>query len=132
MSIQRRCAEFSIRSGSATASRVRQRIEAVLDAARMKGWRVGENPARWKGHLATEMPQPRKVKPVRHRPALPWQRMGEFMAALRQRPGIAPLALRFIILIAARTGEVRGTRWQELDLEAGIWTVPGACMKVGR
>ena len=65
-----------------TASRVRQRIEAVLDAARVKGWRTGENPARWKGHLAGELPQPRKVKRVEHRPALPWQQMGEFMAAL--------------------------------------------------
>jgi integrase len=115
-----------------TASRVRQRIEAVLDAARVRGWRAGENPARWKGHLAAEMPPPRKVKPVRHRPALPWQRMGAFMAALAAREGVAALALRFAVLTAARTGEVRGMRWREVDLEAAVWTVPGERMKGGK
>jgi hypothetical protein len=115
-----------------TASRVRQRIEAVLDAARVKGWRAGENPARWKGHLAGELPPPRKVKRVRHRPALPWQRMGEFMAALARREGMAPLALRFAILTAARSGEVRGMRWSEVDLDVAVWTVPGERMKGGR
>jgi integrase len=115
-----------------TASRVRQRIEAVLDAARVKGWRTGENPARWKGHLAGELPQPRKVKRVEHRPALPWERMGEFMAALDDRDGIAALALRFVILTASRTGEVRGMRWREVDLDAKVWTVPGERMKAGR
>jgi hypothetical protein len=72
-----------------TASRLRQRIEAVLDAARVKGWRTGENPARWKGHLAGELPQPRKVKRVRHRPALAWQEIGAFMTALTARNGLA-------------------------------------------
>ncbi len=115
-----------------TASRVRQRIEAVLDAARVKGWRTGENPARWKGHLAGELPQPRKVKRVEHRPALPWERMGEFMAALDGREGIAALALRFVILAAARTGEVRGMRWREVDLDTKVWTVPGDRMKAGK
>ncbi|MBD0275599.1 MAG: tyrosine-type recombinase/integrase [Acetobacteraceae bacterium] len=115
-----------------TASRVRQRVEAVLDAARVEGWRGGENPARWKGHLAARMPAPRKVKPVRSRPALPWPRMGAFMAALRGRSGRAPLALRFIVLTAARTGEVRGMRWQEVDLDAAVWTVPGQRMKGGK
>ena len=115
-----------------TASRVRQRIEAVLDAARVKGWRTGENPARWKGHLAGELPQPRKVKRVHHRPALAWQDMGVFMAALGERDGIAALALRFVILTAARTGEVRGMRWREVDLDAKVWTVPGDRMKAGK
>lgn len=115
-----------------TASRLRQRIEAVLDAARVKGWRSGENPARWKGHLAGELPQPRKVKRVRHRPALAWQDMGAFMAALADRDGIASQALRFVILTAARTGEVRGMRWQEVDLDAKLWAVPGDRMKAGR
>ena len=115
-----------------TASRVRQRIEAVLDAARVKGWRNGENPARWKGHLAGELPQPRKVKRVTHRPALPWERMGAFMAALAERDGISALALRFVILAAARTGEVRGMRWREVDLDAKVWTVPGDRMKAGK
>jgi integrase len=115
-----------------TASRVRQRIEAVLDAARVKGWREGENPARWKGHLAGELPSPRKVKRVAHRPALPWDRMGAFMAALADREGIAPLALRFAILTAARTGEVRGMRWREVDPDAGVWVVPGERMKAAK
>jgi integrase len=115
-----------------TASRVRQRIEAVLDAARVKGWRTGENPARWKGHLAGELPQPRKVKRVRHRPALAWQDMGAFMAALDKREGIASQALRFVILTAARTGEVRGMRWREVDLDAKVWSVPGDRMKAGK
>jgi integrase len=115
-----------------TASRVRQRMEAVLDAAAVKGWRSGENPARWKGHLAGELPQPRKVKRVAHRPALPWERMGVFMAALAERDGMAALALRFVILTASRTGEVRGMRWREVDLSAKVWTVPGERMKAGR
>ena len=115
-----------------TASRLRQRMEAVLDAARVKGWRAGENPARWKGHLAGELPQPRKVKRVRHRPALAWQEMGPFMAALSTRDGISALALRFVILTASRTGEVRGMRWREVDLGARLWVVPADRMKAAK
>jgi integrase len=115
-----------------TASRVRQRIEAVLDAATVKGWRTGDNPARWRGHLAGELPQPSKVKRVAHRPALPWPQMGTFMAALGEREGMAALALRFVILTAARTGEVRGMRWREVDLKEKVWTVPGDRMKAGK
>jgi integrase len=115
-----------------TASRVRQRMEAVLDAARVKGWRSGENPARWKGHLAGELPQPRKVKRVQHRPALPWEQIGAFMATLAEREGIAALALRFVILTAARTGEVRGMRWREVDLDGKMWVVPGERMKASK
>ena len=115
-----------------TASRVRQRMEAVLDAARVKGWRTGENPARWKGHLAGELPQPRKVMRVRHRPALAWQDVGAFMATLAERDGISAQALRFVILTVARTGEVRGMRWREVDLDAKVWAVPGDRMKAGR
>lgn len=115
-----------------TASRVRQRIEAVLDFAQVKGWRSGDNPARWKGHLAGALPTPGKVKRVLHRPALPWSQIGPFMAALSQREGIAALALRFVILTAARTGEVRGMRWQEVDLVNRLWVVPGQRMKGGR
>jgi integrase len=115
-----------------TASRIRQRMEAVLDAARVKGWRTGENPAHWKGHLAGELPQPRKVKRVKHRPALAWQEICALMAALAERDGIAALALLFVILTAARTGEVRGMRWREVDLDAKVWNVPGDRMKAGR
>jgi integrase len=115
-----------------TASRVRQRIEAVLDAASVKGWRTGDNPARWKGHLAGELPPPRKVKRVVHRPALPWQQMGAFMTALAEREGMAARALRFTILTAARTGEVRGMRWREVDMDNKVWTVPADRMKAAR
>lgn len=115
-----------------TASRVRQRIEAVLDAAKVRGWRDGENPARWKGHLAGELPPPNKVRRVSHRPALPWQQMPDFMAALAERKGMTAKAVRFTILTACRTGEVRGMRWREVDLEAKVWTVPGERMKAGR
>lgn len=115
-----------------TASRVRQRIEAVLDAARVKGWREGDNPARWKGHLAGELPAPSKIKRVAHRPALPWQQMDAFMQALAKRDGMAAKAVQFTILTATRTGEVRGMRWREVDLEAKVWTIPGERMKAGR
>ena len=115
-----------------TASRVRQRMEAVLDAARVKGWRTGDNPARWKGHLAGELPPPAKVKRVRHRSALPWEQAGAFMATLSEREGMASLALRFAILTASRTGEVRGMRWREVDLDGKTWVVPGDRMKAGK
>jgi integrase len=107
-------------------------MEAVLDAARVKGWRTGENPARWKGHLAGELPQPRKVKRVKHRPALAWQDVGTFMAALIERDGISARALQFVILTASRTGEVRGMRWHEVDLDAKVWTVPPDRMKAAK
>lgn len=115
-----------------TASRLRQRIEAVLDAARVKGWRSGENPARWKGHLDHELPAPRKVRAVEHHPALPWPRVGDFMRALREKEGKAARALRFAVLTVARSGEVRGMRWREVDLEARVWTVPAERMKARR
>lgn len=116
-----------------TASRVRQRIEAVLDTARIRGWRQGsDNPARWRGHLAEELPPPRRVKRVEHRPALPWQEMPAFMAELAKVEGMGAAALRFAILTAARTGEVRGMTWGEVDMEAALWTVPAARMKARR
>jgi integrase len=115
-----------------TASRLRQRIEAVLDAARVRGWRAGENPARWKGHLSGELPPPGKVKRVRHHPALSWQETGAFLGALTERQGAAMQALRFAILTAARVGEVRGARWKEMDLEAKLWVVPADRMKASR
>ena len=112
-----------------TASRLRQRVEAVLDSARVQGWRTGENPARWKGHLAGALPPPSKVKRVQHRPALPWQDVSAFIVALSEREGMSALALRFVILTASRTGEVRGMRWREVDLEGKIWVIPGDRMK---
>jgi integrase len=115
-----------------TASRLRGRIEAVLDAARAADWREGENPARWKGHLAARLPSPRKVRPVEHQPSLSWQRIGAFLAELRRREGVAARTVEFAILTAARSGEVRGLRRGEVDLEAAVWTVPALRMKAGR
>lgn len=115
-----------------TASRVRGRIEAVLDYAAARGWREGENPARWRGHLARVLPARAKLAKVEHHPALPWREAGAFMAALRAREGMAARALELVILTAARTGEALGMRWGEVDLGDGLWTVPAERMKAGR
>ena len=117
---------------SETASRLRGRIEAVLDYAKAKGWREGENPARWKGHLDNLMPSRRKVAQVQHHAALPWAEVGAFMVALRGQAGVSALALEFAILTAARTGEVIGARWAEIDLDQATWTIPADRMKGGR
>jgi len=115
-----------------TASRVRGRIEAILDWARVNGHRDGENPARWRGHLDHLLPSRWKVRKVVHFAALPYDEMGSFMGELVGREGMAALALRFAILTAARTGEVLGARWGEIDFGARVWTVPGDRMKGGR
>lgn len=115
-----------------TASRVRGRIEAVLDYATARGWRTGENPARWKGHLANLLPKRSKLARVKHHAALPWAECPAFMAALAGQGGTAALALRFTVLTAARTSEVTGATWGEMDLLAKVWTVPGSRMKAGR
>lgn len=115
-----------------TASRLRGRIETILDAAKTRGLRSGDNPAAWKGHLALTLPARSKVAKVEHHAALPWQEAGTFMAALAAQPGIAALALRFTILTAARTGEVIGATWGEIDLDAATWIIPSARMKAGR
>ncbi len=115
-----------------TASRVRQRVEAVLDYAKAIGAREGENPARWRGHLDQVLPRPSKVTPVRHLAALDWRKAPAFVAELRQRNGVAARALHFIILTAARSGEVRQMRWAEIDLDAGVWEVPAERMKAGK
>ena len=115
-----------------TASRLRGRIESVLDWATVRGHRQGENPARWKGHLDKLLPMPSKIAKVKHMAALPVKDTGSFMAALRDRDGMASQALELLILTAARSGEVRGCRWSELDLENGVWTVPAERMKAGK
>jgi integrase len=115
-----------------TASRVRGRIEAVLDWATASKYRKGENPARWKGHLENLLPKKSKVRRVEHHAALPYAELGAFMADLRQREGTAARALEFAILTAARTGEVIGATWDEVDFEARLWTIPGDRMKAGR
>jgi integrase len=115
-----------------TASRVRGRIEKVLDWATVQGFRTGENPARWRGHLDKLLPKRSKVQKVQHHPALPYAEAPAFMAKLRAQEGIAARALEFLILTATRTGEVIGARWDEFDLEAGSWTIPAERMKAGK
>ncbi len=115
-----------------TASRVRARIEAVLDQAAVLGYREGDNPARWKGNLDQLLSKPGKVAPVQHFAALPYEKLPAFIAQLQQRNGIAPPAVLFTILTAARSGEVRGATWDEIDLDAGIWAIPKTRMKAGR
>jgi integrase len=115
-----------------TASRLRGRIENVLDYAKTHGWRTGENPARWKGHLENVLPQPGKVAKVEHHAAMPWREIGAFMAELEKQDGIGALALRFTILTAARTGEVIGAPWAEIDMREQVWTVPAERMKAER
>jgi integrase len=117
---------------SETASRVRQRIEAVLDYAAAQGLRSGLNPARWKGHLENLLPKPSKVRRVEHHAALDWRDMPESMAALALRSGISAAALRFLILTAVRSGEVRGMRWAEVDLRSSTWIIPGSRTKAGK
>ncbi len=114
-----------------TASRLRGRIERVLDAAKAKGHRQGENPARWRGHLDHLLPKRQKLTRGHHA-ALPFASVPGFVADLRQRDAVASLALEFLILTAARSGEVRGATWAEVDLSAKVWTVPAARMKAGR
>jgi integrase len=115
-----------------TASRVRGRIESVLDWATVRGHRKGENPARWRGHLDKLLPARSKVRKVEHHPALPYAEMGHFVADLREQEGVAAHALEFLILTATRTGEVIGARWDEFDLDEKLWTVPGVRMKAGK
>lgn len=117
------------RSKTETATRVRGRIETVLDWARVRGYREGENPARWKGHLDTLLPKPSKIAKVEHHPALDANGTADFVMALRQINGMGARALEFAILTAARSGEVRGARWPEIDLDAGVWVVPAERMK---
>ena len=115
-----------------TASRVRGRIESILDWATVRGYRKGENPARWKGHLDKLLPARAKVQKVEHHAALPYSEIAIFMADLRKREGISARALEFSILTAARSGEVRGAKWEEFDLVARTWTVPANRMKAGK
>lgn len=115
-----------------TASRLRGRIESILDWATFRGYRQGDNPARWKGHLEHELPARNKVRKVEHHAALPYAELAAFMAELRLREGISARALEFAILTGARSGEVRGARWSEIDLHGQVWTIPGERMKAGK
>lgn len=113
-----------------TASRVRGRIERVLDAAKAKGHRTGENPARWRGHLDLLLPRRQKVAKGHHA-ALPFAEIGGFFRELKGRPALAARALEFTILTAARSGETLGMTWAEVDIERALWTVPAERMKGG-
>jgi integrase len=115
-----------------TASRVRGRIESILDWATVREFRRGDNPARWKGHLENLFPRRSKVQKVEHHPALPYAELGAFMGSLKTEEGIGALALQFTILTAARTGEVANAKWSEIDFDESVWTVPADRMKTGR
>lgn len=112
-----------------TASRLRGRIESVLNWAATNGYRKGENPARWRGHLENLYPAPNKIKDEEHYPAVLVSQMGEFMDDLRSHEGMGAKALEFAALTASRSGEVRGAVWSEIDLDAKMWTVPKERMK---
>ena len=114
-----------------TASRVRQRIETVWDYGKARNYVSGENPARLKGHLDKILSKTAKVKRVRHFPALPYNEIGSFVEELRTRSGNSALGLEFLIMTAARTGEVTGAKWSEIDLEKAVWTIPSGRMKAG-
>lgn len=117
---------------SETASRVRGRIETVVAFAAAQGWCSGDNPARWRGHLAAILPARAKVARVEHHAAMPYADLPAFIARLRGAEGIAARALEFTILTAARTGEAIGATWPEIDLDAGTWTIPAMRTKSGR
>ena len=119
-------------SKTETASRLRGRIESVLGWATTSGYRTGENPARWKGHLENLLATISKSSRTKNHPSLPWQRIGGFMSALRAREGVSARAVEFVILTACRSGEVRGARWAEFDTAGKVWTIPAERMKAKR
>jgi integrase len=115
-----------------TASRLRGRIETILAFAIVNKWRTWPNPATWRGNLQMALPAPDKVAPVEHHAALPWGELPAFMLELRRRDSIGARCLEFTILTAARSGESRGAKWGEIDLEGAVWTVPAGRMKTGK
>jgi integrase len=115
-----------------TASRLRGRVEAILDWAKVRGYRTGENPAHWKGHLDHLLPSRTRVRNVKHHAALAYAEIGTFVSDLRNQEGTAARALEFLILTAARTGEVIGATWDEIDLTNKVWTIPPDRMKAKR
>jgi integrase len=117
---------------SETASRVRGRIESILDWAKVRGYRDGENPARWRGHLDHLLPRKSKLRSVQHFPAVPYAEIPAFMESLRQQKSIAARALEFAILTAARSGEIRGATGEEINNNDKVWVIPASRMKAGR
>jgi integrase len=120
------------RTRTETASRLRGRIESIIGWATVRGLRTGDNPARWRGHLDHLLPMPKKVAAVEHYAALPFTDIAAFVARLREQDGMGARALEFLILTAARSGEVRGASWSEIDLKERVWTVPAIRMKSAR
>lgn len=114
-----------------TASKARMRLEAVLDYAKSKGWREGENPARWRGHLSNILPARQKLTKGHH-PAMPYEKVPEFWSQLAELDAVSAKALQFLILTAGRTGEVLKATWDEIDLESRLWTIPASRMKARR
>ena len=117
--------------GPETATRVRQRIEDVWNAAKLRGYVSGDNPARWKGHLDLVLPAPAKIRPVKHHDAMPYKDVPVFVSRLRASSSLSTIALEFLILTACRTSEVRLAVWDEIDLENRVWTIPKERMKAG-
>lgn len=115
-----------------TANRVRQRIETVWDWAKARGYVEGENPARLRGHLDKLLANPAKIKKVKHHAAVPYKEISSVIRKLREFNGFSSLALEFMILTATRTVEVRGAKWQEIDLDNRVWTIPDDRMKTGK
>jgi integrase len=120
------------RTKTETASRLRGRIEVILDWASTRNYRKGENPARWNGHLANLLPAKSKIKKVKHHAALPYDEIGAFMPQLAERDSVSARGLEFLILTAARPGEVLGATWAEVDLEKAVWTLPADRMKADK
>ena len=118
-------------SKTETATRVRQRIETVLDWCKARGYCKGDNPASLKGGLGELLPKSQKIKKVQHHAALPYQRANEFVTALRSKSSVTSIALEFMLLTASRTGEVVGAKWEEIDLVSNVWTIPPERMKAG-
>jgi integrase len=127
-----KCVEPIWQGKTETANRTRGRIEAVLDWATVRGYRKGDNPARWRGHLSEVLPSRGKIQKTKHHPALPFVDVPAFLAALREQQGVAARALEFTILTAARTAETVGARWSEIDFDNAIWTVPAGRMKASK
>lgn len=115
-----------------TASRLRGRIERVLDYAKVKGWRTGENPALWRGHLKGALPSEKKALTRSHHDAMPYADLPDFLPRVRAAEAMAARALEFLILTASRSGEVLGAKWDEIDLDSAVWTVPAERMTAGK
>lgn len=127
-----KCVEPIWKTKTTTASRIRSRIESILDWATVRGYRVGANPARWDGHLAHILPAAKQIAKVAHHAAMPYGEINAFMTALQAQQGVAARALEFLVLTATRTMETVGARWEEIDLAEKVWTIPQARMKKGQ